>query len=407
VPQTPTAPGIQAVVPGNSRAFLIWHRTTNGSFESADHYRIYVSTTPNPGPLNHVLVTTTRAQPTSFATVSPLSNGTPYYFAVSAINNSLEGPTSSAVGPITIGTPSGPFQVSGQVNLSGVTPTGQLSVVVYSSESVHLNALTPTAGANAFSIAGVPNGAYYVFASLDQDSSGTLDLGEPSTFGAGTFQTVSVAGADATTATLTLLGDPAFPHVTTHHQQSGASDQYFLIFQVGANTKLPVLATVQSGPHIFPPIDLGLDATENQGPGTNTMGYVQLSSPPNVGDSYAIGVTYADGTTGNLNGSVTGVVGLPILTSPLTTGPTVPTFNWGPPASPPSLYSYQITVWSGFGGDIWHVEPLASTVSSILYNSDGLATVSPLTAGSSYSWKISVRDSNGNDSEQSTSFQAQ
>src|SRR5262249_49935361 len=97
-PQTPTTPQLQLAAPVDQGFLLSWNPARDGfGHEIADHYRIYVADSPNPGPANHVLVQTVVARALHLAPVRSLTNGTTYYIAIAGVNNGAEGPVSSAL----------------------------------------------------------------------------------------------------------------------------------------------------------------------------------------------------------------------------------------------------------------------------------------------------------------------
>lgn len=93
----------------------------------------------------------------------------------------------------------------------------------------------------------------------------------------------------------------------------------------------------------------------------------------------------------------------------LTSGPETPTptttdpwLSWTAPASPPSFYTYKVNV-NNFNGsqENWHYPnngnglPIGTT--SVQYNKDGSANPnSPLIAGETYDWSVTVLDAGQN-----------
>jgi hypothetical protein len=91
---------------------------------------------------------------------------------------------------------------------------------------------------------------------------------------------------------------------------------------------------------------------------------------------------------------------------------TVPLFTWVTPASTPSPYTYFVGLystsgstnvnWNDYGGNNSNGIPAGTT--SVLFNADSSASVSSLPTATSYQWYVGVQDSNGNSSQEATSY---
>jgi hypothetical protein len=411
-PATPVSPSVRMAIPYEGGAIVGFGPSRDSSSnESADHYRVYASTTPNPGPANTTFSNTVRAGDEQIAAVSPLTNGVGYYFAVAAINNGVESVPGPAYGPVRAGPVAGGFTASGTVDVSALSNPGTLYVVLSGSDTAYVTRIATPSATSAFTISGILNGSYTLGAFLDMDSDGEIDPTDPLTFRHVAPQTyVTVNGSDPTGLHLSLPAGDGLARAESSHffQSPNGSDSYEIALRVGPNLKMPVHA-IGFGPNA-PPRDLGF---RDIGPG----GELQLSefiserTSPAIGDGYAFQVTYADGTTCNLSASVSAVLSLPTALAPSGTGPPTPLFSWTPPSPPPSgpyvyaLYLQQV----GTNNRVWSYEQIPSTQTSVAYNSDPGHTASQaaLTPGVEYSWTLSVQDEDGNSSRAAVTFTAQ
>ena len=407
-PQTPPQSSVNVTVPIDSGIVGSWKQVTNSNNEEiADHYRFYVATSGTPGPGNNILSKTVKAANLQLAVLRPLTNGTTYQIGVAAINNGIEGPVSTPVAAVA-GVPTGGATATGTVNFTGFTPSGDLYAIAYDSSQGGFTAqVSSPAASQAYSITGLPtalNDSFFNFAVLDANGDGELDPTEPTSIinNGGTTGFTIVSGS-AVAPTVAITGNSGNFSVRTAHAMFG-SEIFRNQLAVAANRKLPVTAVLTSGPGISPPVDLGMDLRPNFGPpelGT----YFDSATSPAVGDTYSVDVTFLDGSTATLSGSVTGVVPLPTLTAPIGTGSTTPTFQWTNAAGGPYFLSINVSP-NGCCGDLWHVEPLSGTRTSALFNFDGTAS-SPLVAGTFYQWSLNANDAFGNTSNVGAQFQAQ
>jgi hypothetical protein len=318
-----------------------------------------------------------------------------------------------------VGAPSGSgyFTVTGTVTLpSGITPTGPLYVgffdlnlgMAYATQIASPSNSSP----NAYTVQ-VPRGSnYYFFGVLDQNKDGLVDAGDVSNTGAGNGSNGMAIAGNMTGQNLTLPSTNSTARVTTQNMSftssGGTSTSYNLNFVLRASNKLPVAVTVTSGPNVINPIDLAV---------CTQCGNVQFdynanvnSIQPKVGDAYSFQVTYSDGTSETVTGSVTSVVtafATGLTPAGSVPGDTTPTFTWTDPASA-SSYTYQFYLSDNNGNTIWQIPGnnsnsgnFGSSITSITWGTDPTGSnnspsVGSLTSGTTYNWQLSVQDANGN-----------
>jgi hypothetical protein len=409
-----------------------WSTSSSFATESAYSFAA-IGTNSNVWFLNNGLASI----PSSFV------SGTQYYFRA---RGELSGGTvhtpwtvygGSTPTAVTIGTPSGASYntVTGTVTIpSTVTPTGPLYVGYYnqSTGAVYANyiASPSSSSANAFTVS-VPNGTYYFFGILDQNNDGLIDAGDlTNTHTSGNSGNITISG-NMTGQSLTLPSANSTGTAATTYWQStssgGSSTGYDVDLNVREGNKLPVAATLTaaSNPNVITPVDVAF---------CNNCGTPQFQyyasiggDVPSVGDTYTFNVTYSDGTTGTVTGTVTGWNGTGALvgatdlaTNPAPTGTsstsTTPTFTWTYPPSP-SSYTYQFYISDNNGNTLWQIpgnnsnlNGFPSTVTEIVWGTDptgdssNTPTVSNLTSGTTYTWQIQVQDSTGNQAQTQVSY---
>jgi hypothetical protein len=403
----PQAPQGLRVSPSDKGAFVQWDllADTNGN-EYPQSYRIYASTSANPGPSDAGtgITKTVPAGGINSSILSPLTNGTPFYFALTAVSGSTESPTSNVVGPVTIGAPAGGHSVSGTISF-GFTPSGPLYAVVGTGTlgfwSTRIdNPVSP----QSFTITGVPDGRYDFGAVFDLDSNGLLDSTDPISFRRHDVSPlVAVAGADVSNVSLSLPATDGMAWVSTQYvQEDSSTPSYRLRLGVAANLKQIVKGVVISGPGIVAPIDMRADGTDA------FMSEIDNVALPTVGSLYELEATYADGKTCTLSAPVTGVwTSLPQSLAPSGngTGSATPTFTWTAPPVTPSVYWYRMNVWpnNSSNGDIWYTS-MPSSFTSLLFNDNGSASISALVSGGSYQWALSATDTSGNIAARKVTF---
>ncbi len=399
-PQTPTGLG---VFPGNNGAVLFWDtvRDANG-VEAATAYRVYWGTNADASGGTPVTVT---ARDDGVYIQGNVVNMSSYYYKVSSLVGANESAASGVVGPVTIGAIPGANVLSGTVTFPG-TATGPLYAGVFDQSSfppvMRFTRIASPMSPQAYTVTGIPSGSnYFVFAILDQNNNGLIDAGDVHNTGdGGGGQTIAITGA--TTQNVTLSGGNASVRIATEHQvQQGVPglDSYSLQSRVSGQVKLPVAVTLYSGLNLAVPADIGkyydFDLWSNLG-GTR----------PGVGDAYRFKIWYSDGTSELKTGSIAAVLDSFAQSLSVTATPSanVPTFNWLAPTSPPTSYTYRLSVYGN--ANWWYPQDngMPSTQTSAVYNADGNANPPSLVAGTTYNWSVVVQDQGGNQASVWTTY---
>jgi hypothetical protein len=381
--------------PANGSALILWDPVVNANdLERVTAYKIYWGTDVN-ATTGTPIVVGARGDDVHYFQ-SGLTDGDVLYYKIASCVDDLlctsgAGTASAVVGPVTIGATTGTNTVSGTVTFPG-TATGPLMVVVYddiTSTFRFTRIPTPVSSPQAYSIAGVPSGSYGAYVALDMDNNGvasigdlTYDLNSPFTVSANTTQNFTLSSASGSA------------HVSTHHSSNG-TESYGLQLEADNGTKHIVSVALVSGLNVAVPFDIGRYQGEFDK-------FVDLSSTrPTAGDAYVFKVTFSDGTTETLTGSVSAVLDafatnlVALKDGTGGSSPTIPLFTWAAPTSPPAFYTYGVSL-QGTDGTFWYMDTnLPSTTFSTLYDSDGNAS-GPLTATNTYTWQVSVEDANFN-----------
>jgi fibronectin type 3 domain-containing protein len=164
----PPAPLGLAAGGGNGRVNLTWTAVTG-----ADSYNVKISTTSGSG------YSTTTTSTTNSASVLSLTNGTPYFFVVSAVNTAGEGPDSSEAGSTPIPPPSGVSATGGtsQVTVSWTASPGATNYDVRRSTTSGSGyaSVGTTASTTFNNNSGTTNGTkyFYVVAALNGPGPGS------------------------------------------------------------------------------------------------------------------------------------------------------------------------------------------------------------------------------------------
>jgi hypothetical protein len=254
----------------------------------------------------------------------------------------------------------------------------------------------------AFTITGIPSGSgYMVFAILDQNNSGLIEAGNlDNTNGAG-----SIAITGATTHNVVLVGGGAEVRVATEHQVTQSvpgSDSYGIRTRALGHLKLPVAVTLYGGNGVLVPAGLG----KSFGTGFESSP-AWTSTRPTVGDLYRFKVWYSDATSELKTGTLAAVLDAFANSLSVTATPSknIPTFNWLAPSSPPSSYTYRLSLWGPSAN--WYYQSssdMPSTQLSVQYNIDNNAQPTSLVNGSTYTWSVVVQDSDDNMATVQTSY---
>jgi hypothetical protein len=400
-PATPVMGSINALVSVDQGLVFNF----NPAFE-ATAYEVYVSTTQNPSSTNNFQKLTIPAGSTTIVPINNLTNGTRYYVAFSTMNGTTRGPTSAMISAVA-GAPTGAATLTGTVAWpAGVT--GNLYVGVYANNGTAFATRIPNPGSNpkGFSLSGVPNGTYNLFASFDVGADGILGPTDPTTIGT-LDQVISVIGADISGLNIVIPNADTIRQVRTNHAYSGGTDSYDLQFAVTSDTRLPVAATITTGPHVSTPIDLGVQCIGDCGGQLTLDSVVHLGAVrPSAGDTYTVDVTYDDLSQRTLTLSVTGVIDwLATLNAPVgDAGTTMPNFAWTPPANVPQNLMQELRLYLWNGPDVWHPKGLPLTQSSATWNFDTSAQQTMLNVGVLYGWDIVFHDAADNYARSTASF---
>jgi len=386
----PAAPSIGVVQPGTGSAFVLYNSSTdNNGNETATSYRISWGTDTNAsnGGTKNFLAQGNNA---TIAYVPNLTNGNVQYFKLRASDSAGNSAYSAIVGPVTIGAPTGNHTVSGTVTFSG-TATGPMIVVLHSPHGnggiyftvVGSQASPPSSGAS-YSVTGIADGDYQVAVIVDNNNTGVPSAGD-FTYGLnGAAPTFAVSGAATENVQLTAANATAV--VLTNYFAGGNGSGYGISPSAASGVKQIVNVTLMSGPNVAVPLDMG--NSSNNG---NNVNLANGSVAPIVGQSYGFLVTYSDGSSQILAGSVGAVLGpnnvAQDLNASSVSGPDTPTFSWSAPLTLPAFapftYSLQNLGSNGFN--------VSSSVTSV-----DLATVGKTLQTGSYDWQVQVQDAVGN-----------
>jgi hypothetical protein len=402
-PVTPAVPDGIMAYPTDGAALVFWDTPTSADLELAESYNLYWSTSAGVSSTTYDGTASVPAMDDGVYMMSGLTNGNTYYFTVTAVTGGVISADSPVSLPVTIGATTGANTVSGAITFSEPSP-GPMFVGLYQENSggapdVYVTRIASPASPQAYSVGGVPAGSYYFFAIIDMNNNGLIDAGDIENTDEGGMITVS----GNMTHNLTLASANAFAEVATGHGKNASSEWYSLNMEVDDGKKRVVKATLNAGPNVAGPIDMGKSEW-----GGHSVWVDLRSQAPKVGDSYTFDVTYSDGSTESFARSVTAVLeSFPTPTYPVGSAPgaTHPTFTWTAPASPPASYTYNIRVNDSSWNEVWSPEgDMPSTQTSVEFNVDGNASQDPLTGGTTYNWDIEVRDDNGNRASNSVQF---
>jgi hypothetical protein len=430
-PQTPTGLTVIMEAQGAVAGGLVMYNApqSNGE-ELGTSYKLYLGTDTNASNLTPITIQAHGTHDSVYI-LSGLSAGVPYYFKISSLVGTTESPVSSVVGPLTPTAGTGANTVSAMVTFQG-TATGPLYVgVIDQSKTPNVaygtRIATPVSG-TTYSVTGVPSGTYQVYAIIDNNQNGVIDVGDFNdvTSQSGT-PTVTLNGG-TTPVTIALNNATTTPYIATDHQASnGNGDNYWLNLGLNWGTLRPVAATLISGPNVTVPWDLPVDENNSvQTPGGSTI--------PQVGDTYTFQVTLFNPatqaiTTQTLMYSLPAIPGqspsaavinsfaqnLTMITSGSevpTPTPTVPYLSWAAPSPAVSFpYTYQVGLSGNNNGVNWyysggkHSNGIPSSQTSVQFNTDGSATQngSPISSlpggGSTFYWQVTVQDANGDQAQ--------
>jgi hypothetical protein len=342
--------------------------------------------------------------------VPSLTNGTSYYFRLVGKTPTSTSVASAIFGPVTPAAAAGANTISGTVTFPA-TATGPIYIGLFNqdTQTPYVVRYPVSTSPRSYSISGVPSGSsYFLFAILDQNGNGLVDLGDFSNISAGDIARPSGNAASPLAVSSDLAGQHlslpvgnAIPYLGTSHQSytvgSITSETFGLQVDVRGNTKLPVNVALLIGPAI---LDLGRPATGGDFGGWFNHG----AQRPALGDIVTTRVGYSDAAPAeDFPVTVASVLDAFPSILAMTGTPAVPTFNWAAPDPAPVFpYSYRLWIALKAGGTVWQYpsdRDMPSTQLSVPFNADGLATPAALTPGLTYMWSISLRDASGNSAE--------
>ncbi|MBP1771743.1 MAG: hypothetical protein H6P99_906 [Holophagaceae bacterium] len=407
---------LSKVAPMAGGAAVRWSALKNAQgVEVAQSYLVEWSTSSTFATVTGSISVPAMGQEHPVCFVSTLTNGTPYYFRLVGKTPASTSAASAIVGPVTPALGTGVNTVSGTVTFPG-TATGLLHVGLFNQDTqtpyvaTYSVPTTPAAPTRTlpYSLSGVPAGpSYFLFAILDQNGNGLVDLGDFSNIFAGDIArpsgnaaSILAVSSDLPGQHLSLPGDNAIAYLGTSHQSytvgSTTSETFGLQVDVRGNTKMPVNVALLIGPAT---LDLGRPATGGDFGGWFNHG----AQRPALGDIVTAQVGYSDTSSEPLPVTVASVLDAFPSILAMTGTPTVPTFNWAAPDPAPVFpYSYRLWIALKAGGTVWQYpsdRDMPATQLSVPFNADGLATPAALTPGLTYMWSISLRDASGNSAE--------
>ncbi len=417
-----TAPSLQGVSiyagASSGTALVFYQGCNNCNEEVATSYKLYYGTSSTLAGASVAIIPAGNTQ--NVYLLHGLTNTAQYYFQMSSVDSNGEGMKSSITGPVAIQTPTGGTTLTGQVTFANITPTGPLTVGLYSQNNGVFIESVPAAGLTSpftYSI-NAPAGSYQLFAVLDQNNDGVIDMGDVTNFvgknGPPPVTVPSSSPASGPTIALAVATAPAY--VTTDHQLFSGVSSYSVQVGINLGSKLPISMTLFSAPNVAVPFDM--TASINNNP---YQPIFNSSGTPVVGDLYQFLVTFEDGSAPQVITSlVTGV----LTSSPnqfattlqtVTTGPgspTVPEFTWVDPASPPAFYTLGLNLNStnGTANENWNCPKngggFPSGTTSVVFNNSN-CQANPnlfLAAGGTYDWSVSVQDVNNNSATQTVAY---
>jgi len=351
-------------------------------------------------------------------TDASLVDGSSFYFRLRGNAGGLSTSYAATASAVTIGAGPGGNSVSGSVTFPG-TATGPLHVGLLDPASRRIFAATVAGPASpqAYTIPGVPDGAYQLFALLDQNGDGLAGPGDLSNLPNAPALVVSgsLTGQDLV---LSAAGSTA-QVTTTHIRNAGAPDTYALDFQVVDGTRHVAAVHVASGPNAMAPADRA-----SLGSSLSFSNPIATARPA-PGDTYSLDVQYSDGTSETLHPQVTAVVDtFPGGLAPAGNGggsgtgaDVQPVFTWTAPAAPLPSYTYLFTLQvPGAFTPLWQVPGpgsiaagLPASVLSLTWGVDptragNLPAQTSLTVGQAYLWMLSVQDPSGNLAQASAGY---
>ncbi|QOX78504.1 IPT/TIG domain-containing protein [Trichlorobacter lovleyi] len=401
----PVSPSNMEVIayPGSNGNMLLWNGAQDNatSLTIADYYVISTnSSASDSGATLHTVKAGDRAM--FFHAGGTAST----YYKVTAYVGTTPAPSTVWIQP----TPrTGGATVSGSVALSGVTPTGPLAVVLVSYAGAipqfYVAVVPSPTASNSYSFSNIPAGTYNFFTFIDMNNDGTFSAGDlsyqPDEYSTPTV-TVPASGTVSGPTGITITSQNAFRLVNTSHNKNSYGESLGVGFKVEGQLKRPVNVKV-SGPGIADNTDVGLTQW-----GEFKLWPWSLTSLPAIGNTYTFAIYYADGSSDTgLTASISTILNsfpTPVTPEGYIAYTPAPTFSWTAPSSPPSPYSYNLWLNGNTDGLNWNPDDFPSTQTSVLFNADGNASATSLTANTTYYWGLSVMDRYGNSAQYQATF---
>ena len=448
---SPTIKGVSAIDGGAVIQYkgIVSNGNNNGNgVEQATSYNVQWSTDPtfeSASTTKNFAATGTNG--TNLWFVNGLTDGTQLYFRAQGVVGDPASPTSASswatfspmvngtptITAVTIGAPSAPNTVSGNINFTvprNVT-SGPIYVGFYDQNTGNIYGTSFPSGQSSplsYSVQ-VPTGSnYYFFGVIDQNNDGMVDAGDITNTNDNGNQAPTVITGITSGENLTLASGNSTVTLTTQHVQSpnqngpGTNDSYNLSFDVRAGNKLPVAVELVSGPNVLTPMDIGECANCGKDPFNFWVSFG--ATRPTMGAAYGLQVTYSDGSFETLPATVSTVLDAFATNLSPTTGSSssvTPTFTWTYPTNA-SNYTYQFQLMDSGYNTIWQIpgnnsnsNGFSNSVTSITWNADPLGgnnlpspnylCSSALCAATNYTWQIQTQDSNGNSAQAQVSYQ--
>lgn len=411
---TALTPSPIKVTPMDGGAVVRWGALKNAqSVEVAQSYLVEWSTSSTFASVTGNTSVPAMGQEHPVCFLPSLTNGTPYYFRLFGKTPTSTSAASATFGPVTPAVAVGVNTISGTVTFPA-TATGPIYIGLFNqdTQTPYVVRYPVSTSPRPYTISGVPSGSsYFLFAILDQNGNGLVDLGDFSNIAAGDIARPSgntasplAVSSDLAGQHLSLPVGNAIPYLGTSHQSytvgSTTSETFGLQVDLRGNTKLPVNVALLVGPMSQVTLDLGRPALGGDFGGWFNHG----AQRPALGDIVTTRVGYSDATpVEDFPVTVASVLDAFPSILAMTGTPAVPTFNWAAPDPAPVFpYSYRLWIALKAGGTVWQYpsdRDMPSTQLSVPFNADGLATPAALTPGLTYMWSISLRDASGNSAE--------
>jgi len=392
--------------------------------ERADAYSLYWSQQLNPGPDSNLgsRVLPARQRLRDYGLLVAVHGLAPgrYYTGAAARIGSQEGSVGSSSSVEVGAQPGTGATLSGQLTLETTSPSGS-AYILTSGTNVSPRAVRVSTATSpvSWSLAGLPEGQYTVWALLDADGDGIIERATPSPEAR---PQVNVSGTGTVSAPGLSFGpEPLRTKLTFLHQNtlfySGGAQNggIFYSFSSFAGTKQPVAVRLQQGQGLPIPFDVPITTRTFFGSvsGLSVPTFQFSWYAPDLGSALPGGtqlsyeVRYADGSSEVLSLTVPTVLPLATLTSPAPNATTAatPTFSWTLPNGLPASVTQRIIVGPNALSSAWRrVLPLSQT--QVTFNDDGKSLVT-LQPGEEYVWSVELLDDQGNRSRMSRAFTVQ